>query len=95
MNVSIDFAPPRTGTGRLVIVLGGLSAVSPFATDMYAPGFPEVVTSFGTSGASVQLSLTACLVGLAVGQIVLGPLSDAMGRRRFILSGSGMLTVMF
>ncbi|MEV5122760.1 multidrug effflux MFS transporter [Streptomyces decoyicus] len=94
MNVSIDFAPPRTGTGRLVIVLGGLSAVSPFATDMYAPGFPEIVTSFGTSGASVQLSLTACLVGLAVGQIVLGPLSDAMGRRRLLLAGSGMFTVL-
>ncbi|GGU47458.1 Bcr/CflA family drug resistance efflux transporter [Streptomyces albospinus] len=93
MTVSIDSAPPRTGTGRLVIVLGGLSAVSPFAIDMYAPGFPEIVTSLGTSRTSVQLSLTACLFGLAVGQIVLGPVSDAVGRRRLLLAGSGMFTV--
>lgn len=78
-----------TGTVRLVIVLGGLSAISPFATDMYAPGFPEIVTSFGTSGTAVQLSLTACLLGLAVGQVVLGPVSDALGRRRPLLAGSG------
>ncbi|MGW7025173.1 multidrug effflux MFS transporter [Streptomyces decoyicus] len=94
MNVSIDSATLWPGTGRLLIVLGGLSAVSPFATDMYAPGFPEIVTSFRTSGASVQLSLTACLVGLAVGQVVLGPVSDAMGRRRLLLAGAGMFTVL-
>ncbi|MFI1497215.1 multidrug effflux MFS transporter [Streptomyces platensis] len=74
-------------------VLGGLSAVSPFATDMYAPGFPEIVTSFGTTRAAVQLSLTACLIGLAVGQVVLGPVSDALGRRRLLLAGSGMFSV--
>ncbi|WP_051872278.1 multidrug effflux MFS transporter [Streptomyces sclerotialus] len=84
----------RTGTGRLVVVLGGLSAVSPFATDMYIPGFPEIVTSFGTTGTAVQLSLTACLVGLAVGQVVLGPVSDAAGRRRLLLAGSGTFTVL-
>lgn len=61
---------------------------------MYAPGFPQIVTSFGTTGTAVQLSLTACLVGLAVGQIVLGPVSDAMGRRRLLLAGAGMFTVL-
>ncbi|WP_312866970.1 MFS transporter [Streptomyces zagrosensis] len=94
INVSIDPTPLRTGTGRLIVALGRLSAVSPFATDMYAPGFPELVTSFGTSGAAVQLSLTACLVGIAVGQLVLGPVSDAMGRRRLLLAGTGMFTVL-
>ncbi|MFH8404148.1 multidrug effflux MFS transporter [Streptomyces sp. NPDC018019] len=93
MTVSIDTATPRTGTGRLIVVLGGLSAVSPFAIDMYAPGFPEIVTSFATSKTNVQLSLTACLIGIAVGQVVLGPVSDAMGRRRLLLAGSGMFTV--
>ncbi|WP_030675742.1 multidrug effflux MFS transporter [Streptomyces rimosus] len=93
MTVSIESAPARTGTGRLIIVLGGLSAVSPFAIDMYAPGFPEIVSSYGTSKTAVQLSLTACLIGLAIGQIVLGPVSDAMGRRRLLLAGSGMFTV--
>ncbi|MFD7666481.1 multidrug effflux MFS transporter [Streptomyces sp. NPDC059788] len=93
MTVSIESAPPRTGTGRLIIVLGGLSAVSPFAIDMYAPGFPEIVTAFGTSKSAVQISLTACLIGLAVGQLLLGPISDAMGRRRLLLAGSGMFAV--
>ncbi|MEU7228070.1 multidrug effflux MFS transporter [Streptomyces chrestomyceticus] len=87
-------APPRTGTGLLIMVLGGLSAVSPFAIDMYAPGFPEIVTSFGTSKTAVQLSLTACLAGLAVGQIVLGPVSDATGRRRLLLAGSGLFSAL-
>ncbi|MEU5850794.1 hypothetical protein ABZ790_31570 [Saccharopolyspora shandongensis] len=71
MNASIDATSARTGAGRLVIVLGGLSAVSPFATDMYAPGFPQIVTSFATSGTAVQLSLTACLVGLVIGRAVI------------------------
>lgn len=76
----------------IVLVLAGLSAVSPFATDMYAPGFPQIVDSFGTSGSAVQFSLTTCLVGIAVGQVVLGPISDAIGRRRLLLAGSGLFT---
>ncbi|MFI0264856.1 multidrug effflux MFS transporter [Streptomyces sp. NPDC017056] len=93
MTVSTDAASSRTGTGPLVVVLGGLSAVSPFAIDMYAPGFPQIVTSFATSKTAVQLSLTACLIGLAAGQLVLGPVSDALGRRRLLLAGSGMFGV--
>ncbi|MCP2261001.1 MFS transporter, DHA1 family, bicyclomycin/chloramphenicol resistance protein [Streptoalloteichus tenebrarius] len=93
MNLRVAAAPPRTGSGRLIMVLGGLSAVSPFAIDMYAPGFPQIATSFGSSGTAVQLSLTACLIGLAVGQIVLGPVSDARGRRGLLLAGSALFTV--
>ncbi|MEU8686408.1 multidrug effflux MFS transporter [Streptomyces sp. NPDC048611] len=93
MSVSLDSVSTRTGAGRLVVVLGGLTAVSPFATDMYAPAFPQLVTSLSTTGAAVQLSLTACLVGLAVGQVVLGPVSDASGRRRLLLAGTGMFTM--
>ncbi|MFG3259421.1 multidrug effflux MFS transporter [Streptomyces sp. NPDC048172] len=78
----------------LVLVLAGLSAVSPFAVDMYAPGFPLIADSFGASATGVQFSLTACLLGLAVGQVVLGPLSDAWGRRRLLLGGSGMFAVL-
>lgn len=83
----------NTGTGRLVLVLGGLCALSPFATDMYAPGFPRIAASFATPEASVQLSLTACLLGLAAGQLVLGPISDARGRRRPLLAGCAMFSV--
>ncbi|MER7079163.1 MFS transporter, DHA1 family, bicyclomycin/chloramphenicol resistance protein [Saccharopolyspora kobensis] len=94
MSAGLVSATSRTGTGRLVLALGGLSAASPFATDMYTPGFPQILASFGTSGTAVQLSLTACLVGLATGQVVLGPLSDAMGRRRLLLIGSILFTVL-
>ncbi|MEU9608318.1 multidrug effflux MFS transporter [Streptomyces sp. NPDC048057] len=90
---STSTATAQSGTGRLIVVLGGLSAVSPFAIDMYAPGFPEIVDSFATSKTSVQLSLTACLIGLALGQIVLGPVSDAAGRRRLLLAGCGLFSV--
>ncbi|WP_028927013.1 multidrug effflux MFS transporter [Pseudonocardia acaciae] len=86
-------SPRAAGTRALVFVLAGLSAVSPFATDMYAPGFPEIAASFATSEATVQLSLTACLVGIAAGQLVLGPVSDAIGRRRLLLAGSALFTV--
>lgn len=92
-STSTSTAAAHTGTVRLIVVLGGLSAVSPFAIDMYAPGFPEIVDSFATSKTSVQLSLTACLIGLALGQLVLGPVSDATGRRRLLLVGCGLFSV--
>ncbi|MGX9225672.1 hypothetical protein ACWV95_03775 [Streptomyces albus] len=55
MHPGTDTAPRPTGAGRLVLTLGGLCAVSPFAIDMYAPGFPRIAASFGTSG-TAQLS---------------------------------------
>ncbi|WP_037081002.1 multidrug effflux MFS transporter [Pseudonocardia spinosispora] len=79
---------------RLIVTLAALTAVSPFSTDMYVPGFPQIAASFGTSGTAVQLSLTGCLVGVAVGQIVVGPMSDALGRRRPLLVGSALFAVM-
>ncbi|MDI6410419.1 multidrug effflux MFS transporter [Streptomyces albus] len=94
MHPGTDTPPRPTGAGRLVLTLGGLCAVSPFAIDMYAPGFPRIAASFGTSGTAVQLSLTACLAGLAAGQLVLGPVSDARGRRRLLLAGCGLFAVL-
>ncbi|MER7129280.1 multidrug effflux MFS transporter [Streptosporangium saharense] len=79
--------------GRLLVVLAALGAVAPLATDMYVPGFPGLVRSLGTTGSSVQLSMTAFLIGLALGQILLGPVSDAVGRRRVLLWGSALFTV--
>ncbi|MEU6733279.1 Bcr/CflA family efflux MFS transporter [Streptomyces physcomitrii] len=75
-------------TGLLVtFVLGGLSAVPPLSMDLYLPSLPEVTDSLHTSAATVQLTLTACLAGLALGQLVIGPLSDRWGRRRPLLTG--------
>jgi DHA1 family bicyclomycin/chloramphenicol resistance-like MFS transporter len=64
-----------------ILILGSLSTVSPFSIDMYLPGFPAIAEDLGTSIANVQLSLTAYLVGIAVGQLIYGPLLDRFGRR--------------
>ncbi|MGE2734329.1 multidrug effflux MFS transporter [Mycolicibacterium vaccae] len=71
----------------LVIVLTLLTAVTPFAVDMYMSAFPQMAVEFGATAAAVQLTLTAFLVGLAVGQLVIGQLSDRLGRRRPLLIG--------
>jgi DHA1 family bicyclomycin/chloramphenicol resistance-like MFS transporter len=68
-----------------VLVL--LSGVSPLATDMYLAGLPALGRSLHTSASMAQLSLTGFLIGLAAGQIVLGPVSDATGRRLLLLAG--------
>src|SRR5688572_14545232 len=65
----------------IILVLGALSTISPFSIDMYLPGFPAIAKDLGTSIAQVQLSLTAYLVGIAVGQLVYGPLLDRFGRK--------------
>jgi len=68
-------------TARLVIVLGSVNAIGPLSIDMYLPAFPEITRALDTSASSVQLTLTACVAGLALGQLVMGPLSDRLGRR--------------
>jgi DHA1 family bicyclomycin/chloramphenicol resistance-like MFS transporter len=65
----------------LILILGSLSTVSPFAIDMYLPGFPAIAAELGTTIDQVQFSLTAYLVGIAVGQLLYGPLLDRFGRR--------------
>ncbi|WP_025688319.1 multidrug effflux MFS transporter [Paenibacillus zanthoxyli] len=70
---------------RLVLLLGAFSALGPLTIDMYLPSFPEIAADFGTRASLVQLSLTACLIGLGLGQIIMGPLSDVHGRRRPII----------
>ncbi|MEU9316707.1 multidrug effflux MFS transporter [Streptomyces sp. NPDC048295] len=81
-------APAVRRTGLLVtLVLGGLTAVPPLSMDMYLPALPAVTESLHTPAATVQLTLTACLTGLALGQVVVGPLSDRWGRRRPLLIG--------
>ncbi|MCJ1677593.1 Bcr/CflA family multidrug efflux MFS transporter [Streptomyces sp. APSN-46.1] len=75
-------------TGLLVtFVLGGLSALPPLSMDMYLPALPEVTTVLRSPAATVQLTLTACLAGMALGQLVIGPMSDKWGRRRPLLTG--------
>ncbi|WP_327665547.1 multidrug effflux MFS transporter [Streptomyces sp. NBC_00498] len=72
----------------LLAVLAGLGAASPLATDMYVPGLPDMARSLDTSSAGTQVTLTAFLLGVIVGQLVLGPLSDMVGRRPVLLLGT-------
>lgn len=68
---------------RFVLVFAALlSAFGPFMTDLYLPAFPELMEYFGTTTSLIQLSLTFGVIGLATGQLVIGPLSDKYGRRR-------------
>src|SRR4051794_1557952 len=74
-------------TLRLVLLLGVLVALGPFTIDMYLPALPVIGPDLGSTPAAVQLTLTGTLVGVAVGQLVIGPLSDALGRRRPLVAG--------
>jgi DHA1 family bicyclomycin/chloramphenicol resistance-like MFS transporter len=69
------------------VVLGMLSMFGPLSLDLYLPALPELADDLDASASAAQLSITACLVGLAVGQLVAGPLSDRLGRRRPLIVG--------
>ncbi|MFE3687847.1 Bcr/CflA family multidrug efflux MFS transporter [Streptomyces sp. NPDC059095] len=71
----------------VTLVLGGLTALPPLSMDMYLPALPEVTDALRSPAATVQLTLTACLAGMALGQLVVGPMSDKWGRRRPLLIG--------
>src|SRR3954471_5198111 len=72
----------------LVLLLGGLTAFGPLSMDLYLPAFPELAANLDATHAQVQLTLTADVIGLVAGQLVLGPLSDAWGRRRLLLGAT-------
>ncbi len=76
----------------LVALLGGVCALGPVAIDLYLPGLPRVAADLGASTLSIQLTVTTFLVGLGVGQLLIGPLSDRLGRRRPLLAGLGLFT---
>lgn len=84
-----------SGRARLkfVLVLGGLSAFGPLSIDMYLPALPRMAADLHAADTTVQLTLSAFIVGLALGQLVLGPLSDALGRRRPLLVGLALYVV--
>jgi MFS transporter, DHA1 family, multidrug resistance protein len=90
VNATTRATGDRTITPALLVTLALLSAVAPFATDLYLPAFPVMVTDLHTSATAVQLTLTAFLAGLAFGQLVFGPLSDRFGRMRPLLVGAAV-----
>lgn len=66
---------------KFILILGALSAFGPLSIDMYLPALPTLAQNLDTTQSLAQLSLTACLLGLALGQLIAGPLSDIRGRR--------------
>ncbi len=77
----------------LIIFLGILSAFGPLVTDMYLPTLPSMAEVFNTTPSLVQMGLAASMIGLAVGQIFFGPLSDKFGRRAILLSAMVLFAV--
>ncbi|MET9300369.1 multidrug effflux MFS transporter [Micromonospora aurantiaca] len=89
-----DRTTASTGGVTLLVLLGTLTAIGPLSLDMYLPAFPAMTRDLGADQAGIQLSLTTCLIGLALGQLVTGPLSDRWGRRRPVLVGVVAYTVL-
>lgn len=90
MTAASTAVPEKTlpaGRVRLAVILGSLTALGPLSIDMYLPALPRLTEDLRAGEAAVQLTLTACLAGLALGQLVAGPLSDRIGRRRPLMIG--------
>ncbi len=76
-----------TAAAWLIVLLGSLTAFGPLSIDMYLPALPKIADDLGTSSSLTQLSLTACMIGLSVGQLFAGAWSDIRGRRTPLLVG--------
>ncbi|QJC98131.1 Bicyclomycin resistance protein, uncharacterized MFS-type transporter YdgK [Bacillus mojavensis] len=77
----------------MVFILGTLASFGPLSLDMYLPALPQVAADLHTTASLAQLSLTFCLLGLALGQIIVGPLSDMKGRRKPLIISMVLYTL--
>ena len=71
----------------LILILGSLTALSPFSIDMYLPGFPEIAVDLATSVSKVSLTLSGFFIGISLGQLIYGPLLDRFGRKKPLYIG--------
>ncbi len=76
-----------------IVIMGCLSAFGPLTIDMYLPGLPTLASDLGTNASTAQLSLTACLIGLAAGQLIVGPYSDMVGRKKPLIVALILFTI--
>lgn len=83
---------PGIGVGRYAL-LGSMVTIAPLATSLYLPGLPDIASSLGSTAAQAQLTVSSALVGLGVGQLVLGTVSDRWGRRPPVLGGFAAFVV--
>ncbi len=87
MAVSVDVDVKQPSRTRMIVVLGLLVALGPLTIDMYLPALPKIADDLSVSSSVVQLTLTGTLAGLALGQLIVGPLSDSLGRRKPMIVG--------
>ncbi|GIG40344.1 multidrug effflux MFS transporter [Cellulomonas phragmiteti] len=88
-----DDAPRYRPDAKHILLLGTMAALPAVSTDIYLPSLPDVARDLGTSAAAAQLTMTGMLIGGAVGQLVIGPLSDRFGRRTPVLVGVALHVV--
>ncbi|WP_226532369.1 multidrug effflux MFS transporter [Microbacterium paraoxydans] len=87
-------ARPRMSALRAMLVLGMLEAFGPLSMDLYLPQLPQLAASLGTTEALAQVTMSACMIGLGLGQLVAGPLSDRLGRRLPLMVGVSAFAVL-
>src|SRR5687767_6301360 len=85
-------ARPRAGFftrlgPRELVLLALITAAGPLTIDLYLPAYPTLAEEFGVAETQIQLTLTACVFGLALGQLVIGPVADRVGRRLPVVVG--------
>jgi len=80
-------SPATPGRARMILILGAMVALGPLTIDMYLPALPKIADELSVTSSVAQLTLTGTLAGLALGQLIVGPLSDSLGRRRPLMAG--------
>jgi DHA1 family bicyclomycin/chloramphenicol resistance-like MFS transporter len=77
----------KRSRGKIILILGLLMTISPFAIDMYLPAFLQIAEDMNTTASSVSMSVASYFIGLAFGQLIYGPLLDRYGRKKPIYAG--------
>lgn len=92
-EVQLDALTRGRGRAYSLAILGALTTFGPMAIDLYLPAFPDVAFDLGVSVTTVPLTLTTSMIGMGVGQILYGPLSDRFGRKRPLVGGLILFTI--
>ncbi|MDX5630844.1 MULTISPECIES: Bcr/CflA family efflux MFS transporter [unclassified Brenneria] len=84
---------PVVNRDRAFLILAAMTGLTPLATDMYIPAFPAMANELAASGSAIQSSIAAYMLGLVVGQLLLGPISDHTGRRPLLVAGAWLFAL--